>query len=600
MKLKRGKRKKSNLKIVWFFIRKYKLYFMFIIGLALLVGILESITVGLMYPIIDGVLDLDAANNTFLNLVDPFINKVPINDSLIRYSVVFLAVALLVSIMKIVYYFLSVKFSAKVVTELKKDVFNKCINSDYQFFVDNKQGELLYKTSQAPNSINGVLQVLSDVFLPLFLSVSVFIMLLTMSWKLVIIISIGALVYFYLVRHISISISYKTGKEKIDAVEKEQVIVTEYTRGIKQIKVFETFDYWKKMFDKTIDKFWFQHRKNYFWHNIPQIFLWLLLYTAIGGTIISIKLLYPGRALLILPLIGTFATGVFIVLPKLSQFGGLRMRFMHFIPNLEVVYNLLQDKSYFKIKNGTKKFTGLKNGLFLKNVTFSHKEREILFKNISMEIKKDKTTALVGPSGSGKSTIVNLLLRLYDGDKGSIHIDDSNIKDYDIYSFRDKIGFVSQDTFIYNASVKENISFGREYTEQEIKEAARMANADEFIRNLPEGYNTLVGDQGMKLSGGEKQRIAIARAVIRKPEILILDEATSSLDNISENLVQKAIEKISKNCTTFIIAHRLSTIINADVINVLDEGKIVEKGTHNELLKQKGKYWELYNMQKSE
>ncbi|UCH72146.1 MAG: ATP-binding cassette domain-containing protein, partial [Thermoplasmatales archaeon] len=207
-------------------------------------------------------------------------------------------------------------------------------------------------------------------------------------------------------------------------------------------------------------------------------------------------------------------------------------------------------------------------------------------------------TALVGPSGSGKSTIVNLLLRLYDVKEGGVYIDNLNIKDYDIFSFLQKVGFVGQETFIYNASIKENIAFGGEYTDFEIMDAARLANADEFIENFPDGYDTIVGDQGMRLSGGEKQRIAIARAMIRKPEILILDEATSSLDNVSENTVQKAINKVSKNCTTFIIAHRLSTIQNADIINVLDKGKIVEKGTHEELIRKKGRYWDLHNIQK--
>jgi len=217
---------------------------------------------------------------------------------------------------------------------------------------------------------------------------------------------------------------------------------------------------------------------------------------------------------------------------------------------------------------------------------------------MNFEIKKDQITALVGSSGSGKSTIVNLLLRLYDVDKGSISIDDINIKDYENFSFLKKVGFVSQDTFIFNSTIKENITFGEEYTDQEVIEAAKLANADEFINKSPDGYETIVGDRGLKLSGGEKQRLAIARAIIRKPEILILDEATSSLDNVSEAVVQQAINKVSNNCTTFIIAHRLSTVQNADMILVLDKGKIVESGTHKELLKKKGNYWELYNIQK--
>ena len=322
------------------------------------------------------------------------------------------------------------------------------------------------------------------------------------------------------------------------------------------------------------------------------------MYLSIGAAVIIIKLQYPGNFKTLLPLIGTFAFGVFLLLPRLSRFGMFRMNFMNVLPNVETVYNMLQDKSYFQIKNGEKEFTGLNKGIEFKNVTFSYKERDVLLDKFSLQIKKGQVTGLVGPSGSGKSTIVNLILRLYDVNKGSLTVDDVNIKDYDIFTLREKIGFVSQDSFIFNASIKDNIAFGGDYTEEEIIEAALLANADEFIRKLPEGYDTLVGDRGLRVSGGEQQRIAIARAIIRKPEIIILDEATSSLDNVSEALVQQAINNISKNCTTFIIAHRLSTVQDADVINVLDKGKIVEKGTHEELLKKKGKYWKLYTTQK--
>jgi ATP-binding cassette subfamily B protein/subfamily B ATP-binding cassette protein MsbA len=487
-----------------------------------------------------------------------------------------------------------------VVIETKKAVFDKCINADYQFFVDNKQGEVIYKIFNAPRSISGILDIMSNIFIEMFLAMSVFTVLLSMSWKFVCLVIVGGIGYYYLTKRLSVVVSYKAGRKQLKSGQKEQVILNEYTSGVKQIKVFETFEYWKKMLENALNTFWFYNRKATFWSKFPEALLWMVLYISIGAAVIIIKLQYPGDFKDILPLMGTFAFGVFMILPKISKFGVYRMKFMHLLPEMEIVHKLLEDENYNKIKNGDGEFNGLKSGIKLKNVTFAHKERDVLLDDFSLDIKKDKTTALVGASGSGKSTIVDLLLRLYDVDKGGVYIDDVNIKDYDIYSFRRKIGFVSQDTFIYNASVKDNIAFGNEYTDHEILEAARFANADEFIRNLPEGYDTIVGDRGMRISGGEKQRIAIARAMIRKPEILILDEATSSLDNVSESVVQNTINKISENCTTLIIAHRLSTIQKADAIHVLDNGKVVESGTHKELLRKRDKYWELYNIQKQE
>lgn len=598
-KRKNKQNRERNLSTLWFFIKKHKLYFTFIVFLALLAGMADALTIAVIYPIISNVLASTAEmpSNTILNIIDPFVNLLPIQDELIRYSVFFLFTSIFVFIAKTIYYFLSIKFSSELVKESKQAIFNKCLNADYQFFLDNKQGEILYITSQAPNQVATTLQSIFELFVEIFLTIAVFAALFTMSWKIVLFAVAGGIVYFYFIKHLSTSVSYTSGKGKRDAGKKERVIVNEYTSGVKQIKVFETFNYWGGMFDTVVESFWKHHRRNFFWNKMPEVILWLIIYGAIGGSIIAIKLFYPGQFLSLAPLLGTFAFGLFRVIPKISKFGTLRMRFMHGMADVEAVYDLLNEKQYSTIKNGTRKFDQLEKGIQFKHVSFSHKEREKLLSNMSFNIPKDKTTALVGPSGSGKSTIINLLLRLFDVDEGKVLVDDINIKEYDVFSLRSKIGFVSQETFIFNGTVRDNISFGQKYSDDEIVYAAKQANAHEFISRLPEGFDTIVGDRGMRLSGGEQQRIAIARAMIRKPEILLLDEATSSLDNVSERMVQDAIDEVSQNCTTFVIAHRLSTIKNADVIHVLSDGKIVESGNHDELLSQKGEYYKLYQLQ---
>jgi ATP-binding cassette subfamily B protein len=593
------KNKQSNLRVFWFFLSQYKIQFLFLIILATFVGLLETLNVALIAPILSNSLGNQPSNSIFIDFINIFVKIIPINDTLVKYCILFIALAVFVFLFKIVYFFFSINFISEIVIDTKQNIFNKCINSDYQFFIDNKEGEILYKTATAPNNVVTLLTILSSFFVDLILSVSIFFLLLSMSWKGTVLIIIGGIGYYYLTKYLSIRVSYSAGVKQLESGQKETVVVTEFTSGIKQIKVFEVFPYWKKQFDNAIKTYWFNYKRNYFLTRIPEILVILLLYLSIGSLVVFIRLTNPSGFISAIPVIGTFAFAVFIILPKISKLGSYRMDLMVVLPNIQAIFRMLKDTTYSKIKNGDKEFTGLNSGIELRCVKFAHKDRDILLDDASLKIKKDKITALVGPSGSGKSTVVNLVLRLYDVNEGGVYIDGTNIKDYNIFSFLKKVGYVSQETFIYNASVKDNIAFGDTYTEQEIIEAARLANADEFIQQLPEKYDTIVGDRGMKISGGEKQRIAIARAMIRKPEILILDEATSSLDNISENTVQKAINKISKKCTTLMIAHRLSTIQNADIIYVIDQGKIVESGKHTELLQKKGKYWELYNIQKS-
>ena len=239
----------------------------------------------------------------------------------------------------------------------------------------------------------------------------------------------------------------------------------------------------------------------------------------------------------------------------------------------------------------------LKNGITYKNIRFKYKEEWVL-KDIDLYIPQGKTVALVGESGSGKSTISDLLPRFYDIQEGEILFDDVNIKDASITDLRSHIGMVTQESILFNDTVRNNIAFGLTTAkEEEIIEAAKIANAHDFIMSLENGYDTNIGERGNKLSGGQKQRVSIARAVLRNPSILILDEATSALDTESEKLVQDALEKLMQNRTSLVIAHRLSTIKNADLIVVLQKGKIVEQGTHNELIDKKGFYFSLCNMQ---
>lgn len=231
------------------------------------------------------------------------------------------------------------------------------------------------------------------------------------------------------------------------------------------------------------------------------------------------------------------------------------------------------------------------------NVSFGYREDSEILHDISFDVQAGQTVALVGPSGAGKSTIIKLLHRFFDPRQGAVRLDGHDIRDLDRKSFLSQVALVPQETLLFGGTVKENILYGKlDASEQELQDAAKKANAHEFIMGLEKGYETVVGEKGAKLSGGERQRIAIARAILKDPKILVLDEATSSLDNRSEALIQEALETLMGNRTTFIVAHRLSTIHKADQIIVLDKGEIVETGQHEDLMNNKNLYYDLYTL----
>ena len=289
---------------------------------------------------------------------------------------------------------------------------------------------------------------------------------------------------------------------------------------------------------------------------------------------------------------------LFRMMPLVSQVNGGRENLSRFQGSINNIQELLErdDKPY--LNNGNLKFKGLKQEINFSGVSFGYEPNNLILQDINLAIEKGKVTALVGESGAGKSTLADLIPRFYDPTAGSILFDGEDLRNFDITSVCRNMAIVSQDTFIFNASIKDNIAYGLEKVdEKDIWSVAQLAHAVEFIKEMPDGLNTILGDRGVRLSGGQRQRIAIARALLRNPDILILDEATSALDSVTERLIQDSLEKLSQDRTVIAIAHRLSTIANADKVVVLEQGRIVEQGSYQDLLASKGKLWKYHQRQ---
>jgi subfamily B ATP-binding cassette protein MsbA len=317
----------------------------------------------------------------------------------------------------------------------------------------------------------------------------------------------------------------------------------------------------------------------------------------VGMLILSFAVLIPNGQMQPASLL-TFLFVLFKMMPVLRQLDGARVQISNFYGPLNNIKELLRTDNKTYLKNGKTQFSGLRHAIEFVAVDFGYDPGELVLHNISLTIKQGQMTALVGGSGAGKSTLVDLIPRFYDPTQGQILIDGVDSQELDINSLRRKLAVVSQDTFIFNTSVRNNIAYAIDNVDEEaIWKAARLANALEFIQELPNGFDTQLGDRGVRLSGGQRQRIAIARALLRDPEILILDEATSALDSVSERLIQDSLEKLSTGRTVIAIAHRLSTIVRADKVVVLDQGRVVEQGGYQELLEQRGKLWKYHQMQ---
>ncbi|TXG35255.1 ABC transporter ATP-binding protein [Seonamhaeicola maritimus] len=487
-----------------------------------------------------------------------------------------------------------------VIRDLRNNVYKKTVELPLSYFSEKRKGDILARVTSdvldLQYSYLSVLELLVREPLTIIFTITAMVII---SAKLTLFVFI-----FIPIMGFIISLIGKSLKRKSDRVQKEQGLflstLEETLTGLRIIKGFSVEDKFNEKFQESTSRFYNFSNKLLNRQNLASPtseFLGICMIAIIlwyGGNLIlsgnsnslldgSTFLVYMGLSYNILTPAKAISRGLYNI-----KKGGAAA---------ERIQEIIDSENPLKDKQDAIEKVGFSSEIEFKNISFKYEDDYVL-KDFSLTIPKGKTVALVGQSGSGKSTIANLITRFYDVNKGQILIDGIDIRDLTTASLRAQLGIVTQDAILFNESIKENLLLGKENaTDEDIIEALKVANAWEFVKDLPEGINTNIGDSGNKLSGGQKQRLSIARAVLKGPPIMVLDEATSALDTESERLVQVALENMMKNRTSIVIAHRLSTIQNADEIVVLNKGEIVEKGKHNELITKSGIYKKLVEMQ---
>ncbi len=487
-----------------------------------------------------------------------------------------------------------------ILRDMRNAMYKKTLELPLAFFSEKRKGDVIARISADVNEVQtSFLSILELIVKEPLTIVFTIIAMLSISVQLTLFVFIFIPVSGYV-----ISLIGKQLKKKSTKAQEEQGIflssIEETLGGLKVVKGYNAENYFNRIFQESTQRFFtlsnsIGNRQNL--ASPASEFMGIMVITILlwyGGQMVLIEKTLNGASFI------AYMGLAYNILTPAKSISKASYSVKKGNAAAERVLEILDQENAITSKENAVIKTSFDSNISIKNINFKYEEETVL-KDFSLEIKKGQTVALVGQSGSGKSTIANLLTRFYDVNEGTIQIDGTNIKDMNIQSLRSMMGLVTQDSILFNDTIKANIALGKlDATNDEIIEALKIANAFEFVNELPLGIHTNVGDSGNKLSGGQKQRLSIARAVLKNPPIMILDEATSALDTESEKFVQVALENMMQNRTSIVIAHRLSTIQKADVIIVMQKGKIVEQGSHEELITLGGTYNKLVTMQSFE
>lgn len=554
----------------------------------------ESIGLGLILPLLESIVNPSGGNFRFNQYLSPVLSYFPDHYHFVVLGVLLMVMIVLKNLLLVSRIGYSTFFVFRFKRLWQSAIMENYLYASYPYIISQRQGIMLNNAISEPGRAAKSLQQIIEYISKVVLTVSLYCVLFLADWKITLLLTVVAAAVFAVLRKVSSTYATGVGTKKLKLSQEIADIGAESMNAIRQIKIYAMEGRTGMKFMEKLDSLISIMLKFNIIRRLPVAVVESLAVLLIVTVLLFVKYVKNYPLTDALPLVGLFVVTFQRLIPNVSELFSERMNILTFIPSLKLVHELYTSKTDREDMKRGIPVESLHTDIIFDDVCFSYNESNPLFKNLSIRIPKGKITAFVGPSGSGKSTIVDLLFGFLKKKSGNIAVNGLELDDINLKAWRKLVRYVSQDTFLFNATVRENIIVGKpDATEEEIISAARKANTDIFIEKLPRGYDTNLGDKGLKISGGQRQRIAIARAILSDPEILIFDEATSSLDPESERLIQRSIEEFSNRKTIIIISHRLSTIKNADIIYILDNGRIIESGTFEELETKRGRFYKM-------
>lgn len=577
--------------------KQHKRLFLWLVVFTLLCSAVEAVSLGTLIPLFNSILgnNVDTgANGRIISTIFWILNKIPAPNLFVSICIFYLIVTVLRILFGILRDLQKTFLTQRILIDAQKQMFEKQIRSDLRFFINSKAGDTVFRIISLPRELLAYFTLLPSIFVEIATITLMAILLFSVSPVLFFIVLAGGFIFNVIIQALAKPVFQKIGKALPDSIAKQNAIVNEMFGGIKDILTYGKQKGWTQHFFKESDRFYHLKTKAMVFRTIPGYFFELLAFVGLCIAGIFYGNSHPDKLQDILPYLTLYGVTILKILPSFSMIGQYYMQMASYAPSVILHDELLKEKTVWR-QDGQAEFSSFRDKIEFRDVVFSYKSDQRLLEGLNLEIPRNKTIAIVGSSGIGKSTIINLLLGFYDISRGSITIDGMDLKNYAVKTWRKNIGVVSQEAFIFNASIKENIAFDFTGIDMvKVIAAAKAARAHDFIMQLKNGYDTEVGDRGFKLSGGQRQRLAIARALYRNNDIIIFDEATSALDYLTEKEITETIRSFAQRKTVIILAHRLSTIENADIIYVLKDGKVVQQGQHQDLIACPGEYASLY------